>query len=457
MPKKSKSNRRDFIKTSAAIGAGFWVAGTAQNVFSKSPNEKIQVACFGINGKGRSDSADAELYGKVVAVCDVDRLRLKLAGKQFKTEHMETDFRELLDKMGDRVDAVTVSTPDHNHAVIAAKAMKMGKHVYCQKPLTHTIWEARRLGEIARETGVVTQMGNQYTSYNPARQAAYRLRAGQVGNVQQVHIWTNRPVWPQDERRKHLTATPKNLDWNSWIGRAPYRPFAEGYHPFAWRGWWDFGTGALGDMACHTCNMPFMGLNMRDPTAVEAEHSGHDGDSYPSWSRIKYDFPELDGRAAFKMSWYDGGQLPDQELFGEVAAAIKSKAKDGEAKAFKPASSGVLIIGDKGTMYAAGDYAQSGIHIVGAEELDVEYPVSEGEGGEDERQKREWFAGMHDPSKAPISNFADYAGPLTETILLGNLAVYKGERVEWDAKTLESGDPVLQRIVKPVIPEGYEV
>ncbi|NOY40969.1 MAG: Gfo/Idh/MocA family oxidoreductase [Planctomycetes bacterium] len=450
MPKKS--DRRDFLKTSAAVGAGFWIAGGVQTALSKSPNEKIQVACFGIHGKGRTDSMNAEQYGKVVAVCDVDRLRLKLAAKQFKTEHTATDFRELLDKMGDRVDAVMVSTPDHNHAVIAAKAMKMGKHVYCQKPLTHTIWEARRLGEIARETGVVTQMGNQFTAYNPMRKAAYQLRAGQVGAVKEVHIWTNRPVWPQGEGRKPEKPVPKNLDWEAWIGRAPFRPFADGYHPFAWRGWWDFGTGALGDMACHTSNLPFMGLNMRDPTSVEAEHSGHDGDSYPSSSKIVYEFPELDGRSAFRMTWYDGGNLPPQELFDEFKLTVKR----GPLK-IKPDTSGVLIIGDQGKMYAAGDYADHGVEIVGAEELNVDYPVCPGPDNADERQKLEWFTGMHDPSKQPTSNFADYAGPLTETILLGNLAVYKGGRVEWDAKNLKADDPDLQRIVKPVIPDGYEV
>jgi len=192
---------------------------------------------------------------------------------------------------------------------------------------------------------------------------------------------------------------------------------------------------------------------MRDPTAVEAEHSGHDGDSYPSWSKIKYDFPELDGRAPFQMTWYDGGQLPPQELFDDVTLMVDHKDKQ-----IKPDRSGVLIIGDQAKMYAPGDYAERGIEVVGAEELDVEYPVCPGPENADEKQKLEWFTGMHDPSKTPTSNFPDYAGPLTETILLGNLAVYKGKRVEWDAKNLQAiGDPELQRIVKPVIPEGYEV
>lgn len=451
MPKKS--NRRDFLKTSAAVGAGYWVAGGVQSVLSKSPNETIQVACIGIHGKGRTDSMNAAQYGKVLAVCDVDRLRLKLAAKQFKTRHMATDFRELLDKMGDRIDAVTISTPDHNHAVMAALAMRMGKHVYCQKPLTHTIWEARRLGEIARETGVVTQMGNQFTSFNPMRKAAFQLRAGQLGNVKEVHVWTNRPVWPQGERRKPLKSVPKHLDWKAWLGRAPWRHYADGYHPFSWRGWWDFGTGALGDMACHTCSLPFMGLNMRDPTAVEAEHSGHDGDSYPARSKITYDFPELNGRAPFKMTWYDGGNLPPRELFDDFATTGERGKKE-----FKLAESGALMIGDQAKMYAGGDYADKGVEIFGAKELDVEYPFCPGPENADERQKLEWFTAMHDRSKTTMSNFPDFAGPLTETILLGNLAVYKGSRVKWDAKKLlATSDPELQRIVKPVIPDGYEV
>jgi hypothetical protein len=452
MPKMN--DRRDFLKMSAAAGAaGFWVTGSLRTALSQSPNEQIQLACIGIHGKGRTDSMDVAKHGKVVAVCDVDRLRLKMAAKQFKTDHMETDFRELLDKMGDRIDAVVVSTPDHNHAVIAAKAMKMGKHVYCQKPLTQSIWEARRMGELAREHGVVTQMGNQFTSFNPMRKAAYQLRAGQVGNVSEVYIWTNRPIWPQGEQRQELKPVPKHIDWDAWIGRAPWRAYADGYHPFAWRGWWDFGTGALGDMACHTCTLPFMGLNMRNPTSVEAEHSGHNGDSYPSWSKIKYEFPELDGRAPFTMYWYDGGQLPPQELFDDVTLEVKKGDK-----MVKPDSSGALILGDKAKMYAPGDYAEKGVEIIGTEELDVEYPVAPGPDNSDARQKLEWFTAMHDSSKTTISNFPDFAGPLTETILLGNLAVFKGGRVEWDARNLvATNDPQLAHVVKPVIPAGYEV
>jgi predicted dehydrogenase len=367
----------------------------------------------------------------------------------YKTEHNFSDYREMLDRMGDRIDAVTVSVPDHNHAVIAAKAMKMGKHVYCQKPLTRTIWEARRLGEIARENGVATQMGNQFTAFAPLRKAAYQIRAGQVGTVKEVHVWTNRPIWPPFSHRPPIQPVPSHLNWEAWIGCAPWRPYGgpDVYHQFAWRGWWDFGTGALGDMACHTCNMPFMALNMRDPIAVEAECPEHDGDTFPRPSKIKFEFPKLGDRAPLTLYWYDGGEMPPAGLFKNFT--IEAKIDD---KMYKPpAPRGCLVIGDKASMYAAGDYADAGTQVVGADELDVDFPRSPG-------HEKEWFLAMRDPQKPAMSNFADYAGPLTETILLGNLAIYKRGRVEWDPVNLKPlNDPSLMHIVKPDYRNGYEV
>lgn len=436
------SDRRTFMQASAAAGM-YWVAGGLQAKVSTSPNEQIQVGCVGVAGKGQSDTKNASREGKIFALCDVDSEYLNKAAKLYKTDNKFADFREMIDQMGDKIDAVTVSTPDHTHAVIAAKAMKNGKHVYCQKPLTHTIWEARQLTEIAKDSGVATQMGNQYTAYNPMRKAAYQVRAGQLGTVKDVHIWTNRPVWPQGERRPMMKKSPESLAWNLWLGPAPYRAYGEGYHPFAWRGWWDFGTGALGDMACHTCNLPFMALNMRDPVSVEAECAEHDGDSYPVWSKIKFEFPELNGRAAFTMTWYDGGKLPPTELFEKVTLKVKGSPP--------PAASGVLMIGDKATMYGAGDYADKGIEVIGADELDVEYPKSNG-------HVKEWFHAMRNPSEPAMSNFATYAGPLTETILLGNLAVWKRGHVKWDAANITPvGDPTLERIVRNKYRDGYEV
>jgi predicted dehydrogenase len=443
------TDRRRFLQTTAVAGLGYWVAGGVEAAASRSPNEQIQVGCIGTGGKGQSDVQNMSKYGQIYALCDVDSKTLAGMKQSYKTEHNFSDYREMLDKMGDRIDAVTVSVPDHNHAVMASKAMRMGKHVHCQKPLTHSIWEARRLGEIARETGVATQMGNQYTAFNPMRKAAHQIKEGQIGDVSEVHIWTNRPIWPQGERRGPIKPVPASLDWEQWLGPAPWRHYADGYHPFKWRGWWDFGTGALGDMACHTCNLPFMALNMRDPTSVEAECPEHDGDSYPPRSKIKFEFPKLGNRAAFTMHWYDGGNVPPRELFSGVTL----KTKNDEGKELPPpCPSGVILIGNKAKMYAAGDYAEKGVQIVGdVKEMDVDYPRSPG-------HEKEWFIAMRDSKKPAMSNFANYAGPLTETILLGNLAIYKRGRVEWDPVQLKPlNDASLARIVHPTFRDGYEV
>ncbi len=442
------TNRRNFLQAAAAVGAGYWITGGLRAAESKSLNEQIQLGCIGVGGKGESDVKNVSEFGKIFALCDVDSTKLEGMTKRYKTEHSFDDYRDMLDKLGDRIDAVTVSVPDHNHAVMAAKALRMGKHVYCQKPLTKTIWEARQLSEIAREKGVATQMGNQHTAHPGMRKAAHQIKAGQVGTVKEVHVWTDRPIWAPHASRPMMSAVPKTLNWDAWIGPAPWRPYGEiVYHPFEWRGWWDFGTGALGDMACHTCNLPFMALNMRDPVAVEAECPEHDGDTYPRPSKIKYDFPELNGRAAFTLYWYDGGNLPPAELFEGVTLETE---RDGQ-KMPPPYISGALFIGDKAKMYAAGDYADLGTQVVGAEEMDIEYPKSPG-------HEKEWFIAMHDPGTPATSNFPEYAGPLTETILLGNLAIWKRGRVDWDPKNLKPlNDPSLERIVRTEYRDGYEV
>lgn len=444
----------------SAAGVGYWVAGGVQAQAPKLVNGGLQIACFGVGGKGKSDTRNASRFGKIYAMCDVDRKTLGATAKLpfYKTEHTFTDYRELFDKVGDKIDAVVVSTPDHTHAVIAAKAMKMGMHCYCQKPLTHSIWEARQLQNIARETGVVTQMGNQYTAWDPMRKAAHQVRSGQLGEVSEVHVWTNRPVWPQGESRAPEKPVPDSLDWESWIGPAPMRPYANGYHDFEWRGWWDFGTGALGDMACHTVNLPFMALTMRDPTAVTAETSGHDGDGYPKWSRIEFEFPalEIDGkeRSAFKLFWYDGEQLPPDSLTDQFLSQ-----SEGDGKPAKLNASGCIVVGSEGSLYAAGDYAEAGIHWQDKEggkmePSAVDYPNNMGT--PELGHVKEFYAGIAvNDTKLPVSNIVEYGGPLTETILLGNLAVWKGGRVEWDAKNMKPDDPALEKIVKREYRDGY--
>jgi len=441
-----KATRRRFLQTTALTGVGYWVAAGVQARESKSPNERIQFACVGVMGKGDSDSNNASDHGDVVAICDVDENRLKTAAERktrgeqrFLKAKRYVDYRKMLEELEKSIDAVTVSTPDHNHAPASLMAMRMGKHCFCQKPLTHAIYEARLMGQVARENKVATQMGNQYTALSAARKAAAQVKAGVLGTPKELHVWTNRPIWAQGGPRPKPAPVPPYLKWDLWLGPAPERPYGPGYHDFAWRGWWDFGTGALGDMACHTVNMPNMALDLRNPTSVQAETTGHNKDSYPSKSTITFEFPANDWRPALKMVWYDGGRLPSRELL----------------RGRKPTISGSLIIGDKASMYAKGDYAEQGIEFIGDVSVpEVKFVESPG-------HVEEWIRAIRGGEPA-MSNFADFAGPLTETILLGNLAVWAadkeglGPKVEWDAKNLKSTNVTgLETIVKPVYREGY--
>ena len=231
-------------------------------------NDRINVACIGVGGKGDSDSSDAKRCGgNIIAICDVDKDTLAKKNKQFPEAKQYQDYRKLLDEMGKDIDAVTVSTPDHNHGVAAIRAMKMGKHCFCQKPLVQTVNEARIMRALAKENKLATQMGNQGSSEDGLRRAVEVIQAGVIGKPKELHVWSNRPVWPQGlERPQGQDEVPSNLDWDLWLGPAALRPFKKGvYHTFNWRGWFDFGTGALGDMACHTVNMPFRALKLGFP------------------------------------------------------------------------------------------------------------------------------------------------------------------------------------------------
>ena len=466
----NSNNRREFLKTSAAIGAGYFVAAGLTPKPARAANEKLAFACIGVGGKGGGDTAAAAQNGDIVAICDADENTLEAAGKRYEKAKKYYDFRKLLDEMGKSIDGVTVSTPDHTHAPAAIMAMKMGKHCFCQKPLTQSIYAARRMAEVAREMKVATQMGNQGTAEPSLRKAAALLRAGCVGTVKEVHVWTNRPIWPQGVDRPESEPCPPHVHWEEWIGPAPMRPYAKGYHPFKWRGWWDFGTGALGDMACHTVNMPYMALELKNPTAVVAECSGHNKDSYPAWSVINFDFPANGWRPAIKFVWYDGGKRPADELFtgsyekGSIYKAKKAKKKKGAPadepeqveEEVMPATSGCLVVGEKGRFYAPGDYCERGwLLFGGASEPAVTPPESPG-------HFNEWIEAIKGGAPA-MSNFATDSGGLTETILLGNLAVWaadkgQGKKIEWDAVNLKpTNAPEVEHIVKPPYRAGYSI
>jgi predicted dehydrogenase len=438
-----QSSRREFLRNTAFTGIGIWVVDKSWAHGNQTPNERVNFGCIGVGGKGDSDTADAARLGNVVAICDVDENTLSQAATKYPNAKPFRDYRKMLEVMGKQIDAVTVSTPDHHHATASSIALQMGKHCFTQKPLTRSIYEARRLGDLARRMKVATQMGNQGTSGSGLRKDAALVQAGVLGKVTEVHVWTNRPIWPQGVDRPAEATPPATLDWDLWLGPAPKRPYAPGYHAFAWRGWWDFGTGALGDMACHTVNMPFMALDLRNPTSVVAQTSGHNKDSFPKASKIVYQFPGNGKRGPITMTWYDGGQLPPKELF--TGGKFEDLIADG-----KIADSGSLIIGDKDKLYTPGDYGGGGRFIHG-EPTPVAFTESPGHFEE--------FIRAIKGGEPAVSNFPDYSGPLTETILLGNLAVWAdGKKIEWDAKNLKAKNaPEVAHIVRPKYRTGYSV
>ena len=337
------TSRRGFLETSSLLSAGYFVAAGSRTAWSTSANEQLNVACIGVGGKGSSDSDNAALFGNVIAICDVDRNTLESKGKAEKFQAAErfTDFRELLAQHGKKIDMCTISTPDHMHAPATLEAMRLGISCYTQKPLTRTIYEARLLTKVAKEMadkGVVTQMGNQGTALDSSREAIAQLKSGVLGPLKEVYAWSNRPVWAQgpgrrmdvrkyqtqamkevdeqedssitaeevaeivsdlvSKKQKEIGKALERVDWKAWLGVASSREYWPGlYHAFQHRGWWDFGTGALGDMACHQLTVPYAACGLRDPISVVARTTGHDFDSFPASSIIKFEFPATSERA----------------------------------------------------------------------------------------------------------------------------------------------------------------
>ena len=445
-----KLNRRKFIRGAAAAATAFGFQVVPSRVFGA--NDRLVLAGIGTGGKGASDIEGSFGAGFEIGVlCDVVNAekysnldgRAKAIGgtrKKFPNARFYEDWREMLEAEKGKVDAVTVSTPDHVHAFASIAAMRAGMSVYCQKPLTHGIWEARAMTKVASQTGVVTQMGNQAHAGQHMRRMVELVRSGIIGDVTEVHCWTNRPIWPQGMAAFPAgEEAPKHINWDLWLGPAPQHDYNEKIMPFNWRGYWDFGTGALGDMACHTLNMPYDALRLADPTSVSAVTSGHNKETYPGWSIITFEFPGNDARGPVGLTWYDGGKKPDESL-------IQGK---------EMVSSGALIIGENGTLYSKGDYADDYELLGGLEEPKVEFEKSPG-------HFEEWVRAIKTGQPA-TSNFPDYAGPLTETILLGNLAVWdaadgESRKIEWDAKNLKvKNTDELDNIVKKEFRAGYSL
>jgi predicted dehydrogenase len=441
-------NRRDFLKATALTGAGFWVASGFEAEGAQQrrpgPNDRLNIGIIGAGGQGGGNLGAVARTENIVALCDVDDRRAARAYKDHPKATRYSDFRVMLEKQKN-LDAVVVSTPDNTHAVAAIMAMNLGKHVYCEKPLTHDIYEARQMRLVAAKRRVATQMGNQGTSNDTFRAGVEVIRSGALGDVREVHVWTNRPIWPQGmQERPAAEEVPAGVSWDLWLGPAPTRPYNRAYLPFSWRGWWDFGTGALGDMACHTMNLPYMALQLGQPTSVVATVRGRMSQESPphrdGGCTIVYEFPARGKLPAVRLTWYEGrNNLPPRKLFHG------QKSRD----------SGFLVVGARGTMYSPHDYGGEWVLLPQENFRNYERPnpTLPRMGG---RHHAEWIRACKGGAAA-MSNFA-YAGPFTEVVLLGNVAIRTGQRINWDSENLRArGLEAAARYIRRQYRKGWSI
>jgi predicted dehydrogenase len=419
---------RNVATVSGAVLTGPYLLSAAE------PNKKLGLAFIGTGGQGGAHIGLSSSE-HCVAYTDVDRGRWDKISKLAPNAVGYTDYRKMYDKHEKEIDAVVIAIPDHSHAAASMMAIKRGKHCYTEKPLTWSIDEARALAEAAAKYKVATQMGNMGHANEGNRLVVEWVRGGVIGDVTEVHTWTNRPVWPQGiETRPATEPVPANLDWDCWIGPAPYRDYHKGLHSFAWRGWFDFGCGAIGDMGCHTWDCVFWAMNPDYPSSVElVKIEGRTKETYPKRCQIKWDFPAKGNRPAFVAYWYEGGMKPPvpEEMLNDPTRKPKDPKKGIELP-----GSGSLFIGTKGKLLVAGDYADSPRLIPEsfmkeAKRPDKSIPRSPG-------HKPEWLMACRGdkPIDFPGSNFTGYAGPLTEVMLVGAIAIRLGEvggKIECDA------------------------
>lgn len=417
--------RRKFIRSTATgIGVFHLIPRHVLGRGYIAPSDKLNIAAFGAGGKAEVNLANAFNNGtdNIVALCDVDDRMARNSRKKWPKAGYYRDYRTLLDKEADRLDAVIISTPDHMHAVMALEAMKAGKHVYVEKPLTHDIYEARMLTQAARKYQLVTQMGNQGSSGDDTRIIESWVQSGIIGDVHKVHVWTNRPVWPQGiPTPTGKFKVPRELDWDLWLGTAPQRRYHPGYLPANWRGWVDFGTGALGDMGCHFIDVPFMALKLTYPVSVECSagrvwkgffDEAVYTDCYPPSSKIHLQFPAREGMGPLEMIWYDGGILPRRpaELLPDEPLA----EWDG----------GMILEGTTGKIMA-GLFGRNPTLLPTARMAMTTLPALTKplvEGGTEGHQQQ-WVKACKEGYGAYTSSPFEISGPLTESVLMGNLAI----------------------------------
>lgn len=439
-------SRRTFLEATSAAGAFTIVP---RHVLGgpgfTAPSDMLNIACIGVGGMGRND-VDGVSGENIYALCDVDAKAAADAFRKFPKAKRYVDYREMLAKEAGNIDAVTVSTPDHSHASAALMSLKAGKPTYCQKPLARTMYEVSALGAAARAAKVPTQMGNQGHAGDGVRELREMIEGGVIGTVREVHYWTNRPIWPQGlDRPTELHVPAPTLDWNLWLGPAADRPYNPAYAPFRWRGWWDFGTGALGDMACHGMDAAFWILDLGFPEMIIPESTQLYTESAPKSSRVEYRFGARGGRQPVTVVWRDGDLRPPRPA-GLPETMTWPTADIG----------GQLWVGDKGQI-VAGMYAENPIALdpkvaaeLKANPLPKKYPRSEG-------VYKEWINAIKGGTPA-LSTFDGHAGALTNMVLLGCLAVRAGRVLEVDSTTgkVTNGDLPAEWL-KPEYRKGWSL
>ncbi len=438
--------RRTFLKTAAAAGATLTIlpSGLARTYRA---NYKVNLGIIGVGGMGGGNrnrlkqiSKDPIGANNIVALCDVDRNRLAQSAGDHPGAKTYVDFRKMLTEMHKAIDAVCVSTPDHTHFPASMLAMKLGMGVDTEKPLTHSVWEARQMGLAAAKYQVATQLDNENHSNSGLRRVVEWVRAGVIGKVREVHIFTNRPIWPQGiAKRPPTEPVPKQLDWDLWLGPAPYRDYHKHLHPFAWRGWWDFGTGALGDMGCHFWDSAFWALTLGHPETVEAVEEGNSDETGPKWSIVTYQFPARGPHLPpVTVTWWDGGKLPPRPAELE--------------KDRKFPTNGSMFVGEKGKILVHDAASPRIIPEATMRETKLPDPFIPRSPG----HKKEWIEAVRG-GKPAGSNFTDFGGPLTEVVLLGNLAIRAGKKLQWDSKNLKAkGCPEADQYIRRPYRKGWD-
>ncbi|QDV41895.1 Inositol 2-dehydrogenase [Stieleria neptunia] len=427
--------RRQFLKHSAALSTAALTAGVwseTQAADSLSPNEKLKVLCVGTANRAGAN-VDGVKGEDIVGLCDIDSKYLAKAAAQFPSAKTYRDYREMIAQEADSADAIVISTADHNHAPAAIRGIRAGLHCYCEKPLTHTVHEARLIAETAKEMGVATQMGTQIHAGNNYRRVVEIIRAGTIGDVAEVHVWVGKG-WGGGERPESGDPVPEHLDWDLWLGPAPERPYKEGrYHPANWRRWWDFGQGTLGDMGCHYMDLPFWALDLRHPTRVAAEGPEVHPETCPLGLTVHYEFPARGSQVPVKMTWYDGDHIP--------------KTVAGE----KVPGSGVMFVGSEGKMFAS--YGNYRLYPEDSfQNFQPPTPTIPDSIG----HHQEWIHACKTGAETTC-NF-DYSGALTESVLLGNVAFRTGKALDWDGKHLKATNcPEADTLIQKQYRTGWEV